>query len=178
MVYVLLADGFEEIEALTPADVLRRAGIETALVGVYGKCVTGAHGIKIECDIEIDKADADSVEMIVLPGGLPGADNLRNDKRVMKLVNDADNKKIFIAAICAAPRILGELGILDGKEAVCYPGFEKYLRGAKLSDKRVVRDGSIITAVGMGASAEFALELVSALKSPDESRRIKKGIFA
>ena len=178
MVLLFLADGFEEIEALTPVDIMRRAGIETIIVGVTGKVVTGAHGIQVESDISIDDTVMDGLEMVVLPGGLPGADNLRVNDRVRELTVKTFENGGFVSAICAAPRVLGELGLLKGKKAVCYPGFEKYLDGAEISDTHVVKDGKIITAIGMGASVEFALELVSALKGSAVSNKIAEGIFA
>ena len=133
MTYVFLADGFEEIEALTPVDILRRAGEKVITVGVTGKEVTGAHGIVIVADstIEEESTHNENPNLIVLPGGLPGADNLRANAIVRELILRADRSGALIAAICAAPRILGELGLLGGKRAVCYPGFEKYLTNAK-----------------------------------------------
>ena len=178
MVYVFLADGFEEIEALTPVDIMRRAGIDTVTVGVTGKTVTGSHGIKVESDIFIDEAVSDGLEMVVLPGGLPGADNLRANDRVRELTLTVSENGGFISAICAAPRVLGELGLLKGKKAICYPGFEEYLEGAEIADSRVVRDGNVITGIGMGASTQFALELVKALKGSAVSDKIAEGIFA
>ena len=178
MVYVFLADGFEEIEALTPVDILRRAGVDTVTVGVTGKTVTGAHGIKVESDIVIDDTAVDGLEMVVLPGGLPGADNLRANDRVRELTVTVAENGGYVSAICAAPRVLGELGLLKGKTAICYPGFEKYLTGAKIADSYVCRDGNIITAIGMGASVDFALELVKALKGSAVSEKIAEGIFA
>lgn len=179
MTYVFLADGFEEIEALAPVDILRRAGIETKAVGVTGKSVTGAHGITVTSDIAIEDAAKlnTKIDMIVLPGGLPGADNLRESKLVQEFIDRAENAGAYIAAICAAPRILGERGMLDNKNAVCYPGFEKYLTGAKACDKRVVCDGRIITGMGMGCAVEFALELVRVLESEEVSEKIKTGII-
>jgi len=115
--------------------------------------------------------------MIVLPGGLPGADNLRESKLVQEFIDRAENAGAYIAAICAAPRILGERGMLDNKSAVCYPGFEKYLTGARACDKRVVCDGRIITGMGMGCAVEFALELVRVLESEEVSEKIKTGII-
>lgn len=180
MTYVFLADGFEEIEALTPVDLLRRAGVKVTLVGVTGKTVTGAHGISVVTDVAIEEAAAQNehIDMIVLPGGLPGADNLRKSAIVGEFISRAHRSGAYIAAICAAPRILGELGLLEGKRAVCYPGFEKYLRGAKITESRVVRDGNIITGIGMGAATEFSLALVEALVSKEESDKLRKGIIA
>ena len=178
MIYMFLADGFEEVEALCPLDILRRAGIDAVTVGVTGKTVTGAHGIKVESDIDIDDTVLEGLEMVVLPGGLPGADNLRANARVRELTVCVAENGGFVSAICAAPRVLGELGLLKGKKAICYPGFEEYLEGAEIADKHVVRDGKVITAIGMGASAEFALELVSAMRDKAVSDKIAEGIFA
>lgn len=178
MTYVFLADGFEEIEALAPVDLIRRAGIEIKTVGVTGKTVTGAHGIDVGADITIEEAVKldDKIDMIVLPGGLPGADNLRESELVQDFITRAQNDGAFISAICAAPRILGERGMLDGLKATCYPGFEKYLTGAKTSGERVVRDGKIITGMSMGTAVEFALALVEALVGKDVSDKLKTGI--
>lgn len=181
MTYVFLADGFEEIEALTPVDILRRAGVRVKTVGVTGKSVTGAHGIAVESDITVEDASMldEKLEMVVLPGGLPGADNLRASTLTTEFVSRTYRSGAFVAAICAAPRILGELGMLDGRKAICYPGFEKYLKGASIaSEARVVRDGNIITGVGMGAAVEFSLSLVEALCSSEKSAEIRKGIIA
>ena len=179
MTYVFLADGFEEIEALAPVDLLRRAGVNTTTVGVGSKNITGAHGITVTSDITIEQALAldDKIDMIVLPGGLPGADNLRENSGVQEFIDRAIADKAFICAICAAPRILGERGMLEGVRAVCYPGFEKYMTGALPAEGRVVRDGRIITGAGMGAAVEFALELVSALCGDVMSEKLKKGII-
>lgn len=180
MTYVFLADGFEEIEALTPVDILRRAGVNVKTVGVTGKNVVGAHGISVEADMTVEDASmlCEKLDMVVLPGGLPGADNLRASALTIEFIERAHRCGAFVGAICAAPRILGELGILEGRRAVCYPGFEKYLKGAKFVSSPVVRDGNVITSVGMGAAVEFALALVSALVSEDEASKIRKGIIA
>ncbi len=178
MTYIFLADGFEEIEALAPIDILRRAGKQVTIVGVTGKTVTGAHGINIAADVTIDSSSKDNIEMIILPGGMPGADNLQNSAGVNEYINLAVKSGAYIAAICAAPKILGALGLLEGKKAVCYPGFEGELKGADVLDKRIVCDGKIITAVGMGAAVEFALKLVEVLASKELSEKLKKGIIA
>jgi 4-methyl-5(b-hydroxyethyl)-thiazole monophosphate biosynthesis len=178
MTYVFLADGFEEIEALAPIDILRRASEPVTVVGVTGKTVTGAHGIKVTADVTIDEALREDIDMIVLPGGLPGADNLQNSPEVCEYIALANDKGAYIAAICAAPKILGALGLLKGKEAICYPGFENELKGAVISDKKVVCDGNIITAAGMGVAVDFALKLVELLASSEASEKIRKGIIA
>ena len=178
MVYMLLGTGFEEMEAIAPLDLLRRAGVDVLTVGVTGKTVTGAHGIKVTADVTINEASREDIDMIVLPGGLPGADNLQNSPEVCEYIALANDKGAYIAAICAAPKILGALGLLKGKEAICYPGFENELKGAVISDKKVVCDGNIITAAGMGVAVDFALKLVELLASSEASEKIRKGIIA
>jgi 4-methyl-5(b-hydroxyethyl)-thiazole monophosphate biosynthesis len=174
MVYVFLADGFEEIEAIAPIDILRRGGADVLTVGVTGMTVTGAHGIKVAADIEISgvKTD-DSMEMVVLPGGGPGTENLKKSARVSDILKTAVTKNCFIAAICAAPSILGEMGLLEGKNAVCYPGFENKLKGAKISADYVVFDGKVITAKGAGVAAEFGFELLGAIKGADAAEKVR-----
>ena len=163
MIYVFLANGFEETEAITPIDMLRRCGKEVITVGVTGKVVAGSHNIPVACDITIDETVTDGLEMIVLPGGMPGTKNLAADARVAELIRFCIDKNILIGAICAAPSILGEMGLLEGRKAVCYPGFENALRGAEVLTVPAVRDGNIITARGAGAALEFSYELISAL---------------
>lgn len=180
MVYLFLADGFEEIEALCPVDVMRRAGIEVTTVGIGKKEITGAHGIVVtadKCDCEV-LPDADSIEAVILPGGMPGADNLDKSPTVDAFLKAAKEKDAYIAAICAAPFVLGKRGYLSGKKAVCYPGFEEFLEGAEVLTDGVLSDGKIITSRGMGMALPFALELVSALRSADVSEKIRKGIIA
>ena len=172
MVYVFLADGFEEIEALTPIDILRRAGVSVTSVGVTGKTVTGSHGISVEADItESEAADALSradIEAVVLPGGMPGAATLDKHEGLRKLLLDFAAKGKPIAAICAAPMVLGKLGLLKGRKATCYPSFEQYLEGAECVSEPVVRDGNIITGMGPGAAMEFALAIVELLAGKEK----------
>lgn len=176
MVYMFLANGFEEVEALCPLDILRRAGVEVVTVGVGGDSVCGAHGITVVCDMpETHFRDANA-DMIILPGGMPGTKNLDESKTVDVALRSAVKNGAFIAAICAAPMVLGKRGMLNGKEATCFPGFEKYLDGATLSDKYVVRDGNIITARGMGVALDFGLELAAALTSPEKAADIRAAI--
>lgn len=165
MIYVFFAHGFEEIEALTPVDILRRAGLEVQMVGVGAKTVTGSHGITVHCDVSEKEIGAKGLEMVVLPGGLPGTINLENSKRVQSVIDFAVKKDLWLAAICAAPSILGHKGLLKGKNATCFPDFEKDLEGAVLSTERVVQDGKLITAKGAGAAKEFSLKLVECLCS-------------
>lgn len=164
MVYLFLANGFEEIEALCVLDFLRRAGIETKTVGIDGKIVTGSHKIPVVCDVEDLALNGDEdFDMIILPGGLPGATNLDESPLVDKFINRAVSEDKFICAICAAPFILGKRGILNNKRACCYPGFEDQLIGAYVQKDGCVRDGKIITARAMGKSHDFALEIIEAL---------------
>ena len=177
MVYCFLADGFEELEAIAPIDMLKRAGVEVITVGVTGKNVTGSHNITLVADITADEvAFSDSVEAIILPGGMPGTLNLENNDTVQRMIDFAASKEKLICAICAAPSILGHKGLLEGKKATAFPGFEKDLSGAKPADSYVCRDGNIITARGAGVAVKFGLEIVSALVSAEKSAEIKAAI--
>lgn len=178
MVYLFLADGFEEIEALYPLDLLRRAGVEALTVGVSGKVATGSHGIPVTCDITADSLPFDNnFDMIILPGGMPGSANLDNDESVNRYIDIAKENGKFICAICAAPYILGKRGLLKGKAATCFPGFEKYLEGADIQDKGVVRDGKIITGRAMGSAHQFALAILEALKGKEAASQMEKTII-
>ena len=176
MVYVFLANGFEIIEALAPVDVMKRAGIEVKTVGVGSKTITSSCLIDVVCDISIDKFDFYNVEAIVLPGGMPGTLNLEADETVQQTIDNAMNINIPVCAICAAPSILGHKGLLKGKKAVCCPGFEKDLEGAKISSKHVVCDGNIITAKGAGVCVDFGLEIVKKLRGEKAAETVKKQI--
>ncbi len=173
MIYVLLADGFEEIEALEPVDIMRRAGLEVQTVGVTGKTVTGAHDIKVEADIEIAEVNADNIELLMLPGGM-GYVNLENSELVQRLIEYSEKNDKYISAICAAPSILGKLGLLKGKKATCFPGFERFLDGAELSADKAVCDGKIITGKGAGAAADFAFLMVELLTDKNNAEELRK----
>lgn len=175
MVYVMLANGFEEVEALAPVDMLRRAGVECRTVGVTGKVVTGSHGIPVEADITLDEADA-VPEMLVLPGGQPGTDNLNRYMRIHRMMADVERAGGYLAAICAAPGILGYDGYLMNRTATCYPGHEKFFIGGTKSEEHVVRDGKIITADGMGSAVAFGAALVEALTDAPTAEKILKSI--
>lgn len=178
MVYVFLADGFEEIEALATVDILRRSELDVKTVSINETSeVTGTHGIKVYADILTDAVCEDELDAIVLPGGLPGADNLENCKFVTDLLTKAAQDNKIIAAICAAPKIPGVLGLLTGVKATCYPGFEARLFGAKVTHKRVVCDKNFITAKGAGVTHEFAVAIASALKKGVAAKRAIKGMF-
>lgn len=163
MIYVFLADGFEETEALVPIDILRRGGFEVQTVGVTGKTVTGSHGIQVVCDIIESQASEENLSCVVLPGGMPGTVNLEKSATVRRFVSFAFEKNLVIGAICAAPSVLGHMGLLKGKRATCFPGFEKELSDAILTDSPAVCDGNIITAWGAGGAFEFGLSLVKTL---------------
>lgn len=177
MIYVYLANGFEEIEALAPVDFLRRAGVEVVLVGVNSDVICGAHGIKVSSDITIDKAELnDNLQGIILPGGMPGAENLNNSPDVQKAIDYcAENNKI-ISAICAAPFILGRKGILKGKNATCFPGFEDELSDANIVESGVIVDGTVVTAKGAGVAWEFGAAICSVITGEEKALQILRGI--
>ncbi len=176
MVYVYLADGFEEIEALAPVDILRRCGVEVKTVGVTGKTVSGAHGICVEADILPEAVELDGAQMLILPGGLPGTTNLEKDSRVTDAVLKANAQGKYIAAICAAPSVFGHLGLLQGKNATCYPGFEPELDGALVSEDGVVCDGNIITAKGAGRASDFGFLLAGLLVGGEKALEIREAM--
>lgn len=178
MVYILLAPGFEEAEALVPADLLRRAEIETALVSITGEPVPGSHGITVTADTDLDGVDLSKADMVVLPGGGPGHKNLGKEPRVERLVEEAAEKGLWVAAICAAPTLLGKWGLLTGKDAVCYPGMEDGLTGAQARmDRGFVVDGKIITGRAAGSVFDFGLALVEALAGKEEADKVRHGIY-
>lgn len=175
MVYVFLANGFEETEAIAPIDIMRRAGLQVCTVAVGGETVKSTHGINIVCDIKEDELSMDSdFEAIVLPGGMPGTLNLENSEKVRFFIDRAVDKNKLIGAICAAPSILGHKGILNGKKATCFPGFEEDLKGSDVKTDGVCRDGNIITAKGAGVALDFGFELVKYLVSDETANKIKK----
>ena len=176
-VYVFLADGFEEVEALSPVDLLRRAGVEVCMVSVTGNLtVKGSHGISVLADALFEETDFSDADYLMLPGGMPGTKNLGAHEGLCTLLKNAQAENKGIAAICAAPSVLGDLGLLEGKEAVCYPGFESRLRGAKVSGAYAVADGSLVTGKGMGAAVLFGLKLVEVLKGKDTADELKANI--
>ncbi len=171
-VILFLADGFEEVEAVTPADFLRRSGIELILIGVTGKTVTGGHGIKIVCDIEISEF-SDDFDGIIIPGGMPGAANLSKNSQVMNIIKAALDSELLIGAICAAPAVvLGINGLIKGRRFTCYPGFEKKFDGSFFENKRVVSDKNLITAKGPGTAAEFSEALIEYLCGEKQKQEI------
>ncbi len=176
--YVHFAKGFEEIEALTIVDVLRRAEIPTEMVSVTGqRQVTGAHGIKIVTDIVFEDVNYNDSAIIILPGGMPGSKNLQEHKGLAEVLKAKSQNNEPIAAICAAPMVLGSLGILEGKQAVCYPGFEDYLTGATVKEQLAIKSENIITGRGPGAALNFALEIVREIKGKAVSDELAKGMI-
>ncbi len=165
MLYLFFADGFEEVEAIAALDVIRRAGIEIKSVGVGKKTVKGSHGIEIICDTVDSEITPDKgLTGIILPGGMPGTTNLMNSEKVNCFIDYCSENKLLLAAICAAPMILGRKGLLDGCKAICFPGFEDELADAIISDEFVCTDGNIITAKGMGSAVNFGLAITAYFK--------------
>ena len=177
MVYVFLADGFEETEAIAPLDILRRCGVQAVTVGVTGRQVCSAHGIKVEADILTDEVDLTNLEGVVLPGGLPGADNLAASGDVSDILEFAYKNGLLICAICAAPYIPGERGYLRGRKATCYAGYEDKLEGAVVTGEPVERDGNIITARGAGVALSFGFEIAAALKGKEAAENVRGGML-
>ena len=177
MVYMLLGTGFEETEAIAPLDLMRRAGIPVQTVGLSGKVIYGGHGIGMEADITIDALDLSQMEMIVLPGGLGGVASIRASKEAMDAIRWAYENQKYTAAICAGPTILADLGITDGKCAVCYPGCEAEMGSAQMQPAAAcVRDGNVITGTSAGCAIAFALALIEALKGEAEAQRVARQI--
>jgi len=176
MIYVFFADGFEEIEGLAAVDILRRAELEVQTVGVGGKVVTALHGVPVTCDITDAEARREGLEMIVLPGGGPGTRNLEASPVVQGYLDYAVENGLWVAAICAAPTILGNKGLLKGKRATCYPTLSAKLEGAAFTGERVEQDGRIITGKGPGASIPFALRLVEALLGKEKADAVQAAL--
>ncbi len=173
MVYVMLADGFEEIEAIEPVDILRRGGVEVKTVSITGKKeVIGAHSITVTADMTVNEVEPDKMNMLILPGGA-GHTLLDASNEVHALINHALVNKKYIAAICASPSIIGKKQILSGKKATCYPGFEKYCYGADMVTDKAVKDGLIITGKGPGAAAEFGFMVLTVLKGENTANSLR-----
>ena len=173
MVYVLLGTGFEEIEALTPVDLLRRAGVEVRTVGLNGKIVCGGHAIGVEADMTIDELDTADAEMIVLPGGLGGVSSIRGCEKALEAVKTVHTAGKYVAAICAGPTVLADLGLLSGVQATCYPGQIPNMKDALVAENAAcVTDGKVITGTSAGTAVPFALALIEALKGAEAARVI------
>lgn len=178
MNYVFLANGFEEIEALAVVDILRRADLQVATVSIMkGYEVLGAHDILVTADVMLSDIDPESDDCIILPGGLPGSTNLRANKTLCNMITTHFAGGGKVSAICAAPFILGELGILKGAEAICYPGFEDKLEGATVSEKPVVKCGNIITGKGPGLAMDFALAIVEDQAGAETAAEVRKAMM-
>lgn len=176
-VFIHFADGFEEIEAITPVDVLRRAGCEVTTVSVSGnREVTSTRKVTLVTDILFEDADYSSADMILLPGGQPGADNLNRHEGLRRQISDFNSKGKWISAICAAPIVLGSAGVLNGKRTTCYPGVEALLTGAVCTGKAVETDGNIITGKGPGAALLFSLAIVEHLVGKSKAEELKKAM--
>jgi len=176
-VLVFLADGFEEVEALSPVDLLRRASVDVEVVSISDElCVTGARKIKVLADRKLSDADFENAKMLVLPGGMPGTINLEKCDPLMKKVDQFVNEGKYVAAICAAPTILGHRGLLRDKNACCYPGMQDQLEGANVSYEEVTVDNNIITSRGMGTAANFALKLVELMVDKATAENLAKAV--
>ena len=174
MIALLIAPGFEEVEVVTPADFLRRAGIDVKLVALRGTEVEGAHGISVKADLSLDQLSRDP-DGLILPGGMPGAENLANSEQVLELIRRQNQAGNMIAAICASPAVvLTKAGVLSGKRVTCYPGFEERFSDCTFVDQRVVVDGNLITSRGPGTAAEFAVKLIEILKGKELAQEIHR----
>ena len=178
MIYMFLANGFEEVEALCPLDLLRRAGLSVTTVGVGGDMIVGAHGIAVQADIPDTMYRDSKPEMVILPGGTPGTNHLDQSRTVESALRAASSNGAYLAAICAAPMVLGKRGYLEGKRATCFPGFEEFLAGAAATGESVVTDGRVITAKGMGVALEFGLALVAALCGDEKTAELRRTVQA
>lgn len=182
--YLLLADGFEEVEALTAADIMKRAGIEVELVSVYQKAVvTGAHGFEIGTKLafkSLEHYDAKAfgnADAVVLPGGQPGTTNLKKSAAVLEMIKEYAAKGKTVAAVCAAPTVLALAGILEGREATCFPGCEKDMKGAKVISEAAVISGNVVTGKSMGCAVDFGLAVVESLLGIDQAEKVEKDIY-
>ena len=175
-VLVPLAEGFEEIEAVTIIDVLRRANIDVTTAYLDKNPVMGTHDIPVTADKNLKELDSSNFGCIILPGGMPGSNNLKNDSGVITYINDIYSKDGIVSAVCAAPIVLGNAGVLQGKNATCSPGFEKELTGASYNPEPVIVDGRIITGKGPGCAIPFVLKLVEEISGADVAENIKNGM--
>ncbi len=175
---VHLITGFEEIEAISIIDVLRRANVNVKIVSMTKeKSVKGSHNVSIESDIMFEDVDYSEIDMIILPGGMPGSTNLLAHNGLVEKIKEFNQNKKYLSAICAAPLVFGQSGILKNKEAVCYPGFEKYLDGAKITDKDVILSENVVTSKGVGTALPFALKLVELLTTKETATNLKNGML-
>jgi 4-methyl-5(b-hydroxyethyl)-thiazole monophosphate biosynthesis len=178
MVYIIIGTGFEEIEALTVCDILRRGGVDLSLAGVGGRHIKGGHGIEIFTDLEVSDIKTEKAKMLIIPGGLKGVENIENSAECSEIIKKAADEGVALAAICAGPRALAKLGLLNGKRITCYPGMEDEMTGALVdSTQKAVKDENIITGKAAGAAADFAFEILKTLKGGDIASKIKAGMY-
>lgn len=172
MVYLFLGNGFEETEAITPLDLLRRAGVTVKTVGLNGKIITGGHGISVAADLEPHEMQLQDLEMVILPGGMGGVTSIRQSKAALDMIRYAHKSGAFVAAICAAPMILSDLGITNGKNATCYPSCEDGMGDARIQRDAVVQDDKVITGTSAGCAVPFGLKLIEALRGQSLANQI------
>lgn len=177
MVYVILAEGFEEIEALAPVDILRRGGVEVKLVTIKDKTVIGSHGIVVESEMNIDEVKISEAECVFIPGGMRGVNNLLASDKVSALLSEAYASGAYVAAICAGPKVLSKAGLLSGKRATCYPGLESEVGADMTQESPVVIDGRIITSRAAGTAYHLGLALLEALKGSEAAEKVRAGIW-
>ena len=176
MVYIILGTGFEEIEAISPCDILRRGGVEVRFAGIGGTLVTGGNGITVQADCTVEELDLEAMEMIMLPGGMGGVRSVLGSEAAMNAVKTAYEQGKFVTAICAAPTILAKLGITDGKQATVYPGMEDQMGSAVMKDTNAIRDGKVITGRAPGAAMDFGYLLLETLKGTEVMKKVRNGM--
>ena len=177
MVYIILGKGFEPVEAIAPCDILRRGGVDVKLAGIGGKTVEAAHGVTVAADCTVEEIDQNALEMIVLPGGLPGSTNLQAHEGLTANIRAFASAGKKLAAICAAPMVFGSCGILDGKKATIYPGMEEYLTGAEPTGEAATVDGNIITGQGPALAMEFALAIAENVKGKETADAVAEDLL-
>lgn len=178
MVYMLFAKGYEEAEAIVPCDILRRGGVEVKMVGVSEKVVASARSIRVEMDLLMEEMDPSDIEMLVIPGGLDSTNAIKANETAKSLIRKCVEEDVWVAAICAAPTIFGEMGILEGKKAVCYPGMEGGLNCAQhCKGEQVVVDGKVVTGEGPGSPYEFGYKLLELLKGKEVMEQVKHAMY-
>lgn len=176
MVYIILGNGFEEMEAVCPCDMLRRGGVQVQFAGIGGRLITGGNGITVQTDCTVEEMDLNAMEMVVLPGGMGGVRSILGSEAALNAVRYAWEQDRYVAAICAAPSILAKLGITDGKKAVVYPGMEDQMGTALMQDANAVRDGKVLTGRAPGAAMDFGSLLLETLKDAETAARVRGGM--
>lgn len=176
MVYIILGNGFEEIEAISPCDILRRGGVEVQFAGIGGRLITGGNGITVQADCTVEEMNLDAMELIMLPGGLGGVRSVQGCETALNAVRYAYENGKYVTAICAAPTVLAQLGITDGKRAVCYPGMEDQMGTAVMQEANAVRDGNVLTGRAPGAAMDFGYLLLETLKGKEVAEKVRSGM--